>query len=81
MDATGDCDLAFAAGAATRYGNHGWVNLGTLGTRFGGIPAHVVLTADMIHGRREGGAGSAGVTGFTKERSVRRQACRCRGTS
>jgi hypothetical protein len=37
VDASGDCDLAFLAGAATRYGNHGFVNLGTLATRFGGI--------------------------------------------
>src|SRR5260370_29282183 len=37
VDASGDCDLAFFAGASTRYGNHGAVNLGTLGTRFGGI--------------------------------------------
>jgi len=37
VDATGDCDLAWLAGAATRYGNHGAVNLGTLGTRFAGF--------------------------------------------
>src|SRR5260370_12346485 len=37
VDASGDCDLAFFAGASTRYGNNGAVNLGTLGTRFGGI--------------------------------------------
>lgn len=69
VDATGDCDLAFAAGAATRYGNHGWVNLGTLGTRFGGIPSHVVVTADMITDAVRA-ARERGVTGFTKERSV-----------
>ena len=39
VDATGDGELAHQAGAATRYGNHGFANLGTLGTRFGGIPA------------------------------------------
>ena len=37
VDATGDSDLAVRAGASTRYGNHGFTNLGTLGTRFGGI--------------------------------------------
>jgi hypothetical protein len=37
VDATGECDLAHLAGASTRYGNHGFANLGTLGTRFGGI--------------------------------------------
>ncbi len=39
VDATGDGELAHLAGAATRYGNHGFANLGTLGTRFGGIAA------------------------------------------
>jgi hypothetical protein len=42
----GDCDLAFFAGASTRYGNHGAVNLETLGARFGGIPSDVVVTTD-----------------------------------
>lgn len=45
VDATGECDLAFFAGASTRYGNHGFINLGTLGTRFGGIKADADLTA------------------------------------
>src|SRR5258708_16271482 len=40
VDATSECDLAFFAGASTRYGNHGFVNLGTLGTRVGGIKPH-----------------------------------------
>ena len=45
VDATGDGDLACLAGAATRYGNHGAINLGTLGMRFGGIATdtHVAL--------------------------------------
>ena len=38
VDASGEGDLAQFAGAATRYGNDGAVNLGTLATRFGGIP-------------------------------------------
>ena len=37
VDASGDCDLAFFAGASTRYGNDGALNVGTLGTRFGGL--------------------------------------------
>ncbi len=45
VDASGDCDLAFFAGAATRYGNHGHINLGTLGTRFGGIKPGADLDA------------------------------------
>ena len=36
VDASGGCDLAAFSGAATRYGNGGAVNLGTLGTRFEG---------------------------------------------
>jgi hypothetical protein len=46
VDASGECDLAFFAGAATRYGNHGFINLGTLGTRFGGIKADADLSAE-----------------------------------
>jgi hypothetical protein len=46
VDATGECDLAFFAGASTRYGNHGFVNLGTLGTRFGGIKPDADLSAE-----------------------------------
>lgn len=38
VDCSGDCDLAFHSGASTRYGNHGAVNLGSLASRFGGIP-------------------------------------------
>src|SRR5258706_8240018 len=38
VDASGDCDLACFAGASTRYGTHWTANLGTLATRFGGIP-------------------------------------------
>src|SRR5882672_7757411 len=43
VDASGDCDLAFFGGASTRYGNHGAVNLGTLGTRFGGIASDIQI--------------------------------------
>ena len=48
VDCTGDGDLAAHAGAGTRYGNPDGVNLGSLGTRFGGIPAEVAVTADDI---------------------------------
>jgi len=48
VDASGDCDLAFLAGASTRYGNSGHANLGTLGTRFGGIPADVEVSGDAF---------------------------------
>jgi hypothetical protein len=45
VDASGDCDLAHFAGASTRYGNQGFINMGTLGTRFGGIPRDVPVSA------------------------------------
>jgi hypothetical protein len=45
VDASGDGDLAYFAGASTRYGNHGVINMGTLGTRFGGIPREVPVSA------------------------------------
>lgn len=48
VDASGEGDLAFFGGASTRYGNEGLVNLGTLGTRFGGIGKDVVVTADQL---------------------------------
>ena len=41
VDASGEGDVAFFADAATRYGNDGIVDLGGLGTRFGGIPREV----------------------------------------
>lgn len=47
VDCSGDCDLAFYAGASTRYGNHGTVNLGSLGIRFGGIPHNVTPKASV----------------------------------
>ena len=37
VDCSGDGDLAFHSGASTRYGNHGHINMGSLGTRFGGL--------------------------------------------
>ncbi len=48
VDCSGDGDLAAFGGASTRYGNADGVNLGTLGCRFGGIPADVLVTVDQI---------------------------------
>jgi hypothetical protein len=48
VDASGDCDLATFAGASVRYGNGSHVNLGTLGTRYGGIPAGVEIDAERF---------------------------------
>ena len=47
VDCSGDADLAFHCGASTRYGNHGAVNLGSLATRFGGLPWNVAPTARL----------------------------------
>jgi hypothetical protein len=49
VDASGDCDLAAFSGASTRYGNSGAVNLGTLGTRFGGVAADADISAESVH--------------------------------
>jgi FAD dependent oxidoreductase len=49
VDASGDCDLAAFGGASTRYGNGGAVNLGTLGTRFGGVAADADISAESVH--------------------------------
>ena len=69
VDASGEGDLAFFAGAATRYGNDGLVNLGTLGTRFGGIPKDVTVTADQFTAAIQA-AKAAGRGPFSKDRSV-----------
>ena len=47
VDCSGDADLAFHCGASVRYGNHGTINLGSLATRFGGIPPDVKPTAAL----------------------------------
>jgi hypothetical protein len=69
VDASGDCDLAFFAGASTRYGNHGAVNLGTLGTRFGGIaPEADVSAGSVTEAIRK--AKARGVHPISKDRSL-----------
>jgi len=69
VDASGDCDLACFGGASTRYGNHGDVNLGTLGTRFGGIALDIQVSADMLV-QAVGAARARGLGPITKDRSV-----------
>jgi len=69
VDASGDCDLAFFAGGSTRYGNRGAVNLGTLGTRFGGIPKDVVVTSEQLHSAVVA-ARARGQGPLSKDRSV-----------
>jgi FAD dependent oxidoreductase len=69
VDASGEGDLAELAGAATRYGNDGAVNLGTLATRFGGIPRDVTVSAAEITAAVQA-ARAAGRGPFSKESSV-----------
>jgi hypothetical protein len=69
VDTSGEGDLADLAGASVRYGNDGAVNLGTLGTRFGGIPKEVTVSADQITAAVQA-ARAAGRGPFSKERSV-----------
>lgn len=69
VDASGEGDLAELAGAATRYGNDGAVNLGTLATRFGGIPRDVTVSAAEITAAVQA-ARLAGHGPFSKESSV-----------
>ena len=69
VDATGECDLAFFAGASTRYGNHGFVNLGTLGTRFGGIAPEADLSEETWHNAIHA-AKQAGVGPLSKDTSM-----------
>src|SRR5947209_422216 len=65
VDASGDCDLAHLAGASTRYGNDGAVNLGTLGTRFGGIAPNADISAESVTAIIEA-ARRRGLGGLTK---------------
>jgi len=69
VDASGEGDLGGFAGAATRYGNDGAVNLGTLATRFGGIPRDAAVSADQLTAAVQA-ARSAGRGPFSKDRSV-----------
>jgi FAD dependent oxidoreductase len=48
VDGSGECDLAAFAGASTRYGTHGFIEAGTLGMRFGGVPADLIPNHDDL---------------------------------
>jgi hypothetical protein len=69
VDASGEADLAHFAGATVRYGNHGVVQVGTLGVRFGGIPADIEpdpqLWADAVRSAKRAGIGP-----LSKERGL-----------
>src|SRR6185437_3089672 len=69
VDTSGEGDLAALAGAATRYGNDGAVNLGTLSTRFGGVPRDVTIAADRFTAAVQA-ARAAGKGPFSKDKSV-----------
>ncbi|MGW5647999.1 FAD-dependent oxidoreductase [Saccharopolyspora sp. NPDC003752] len=66
VDATGEADLAHHAGAEVRYGNDGWVQNGTLGVRFGGIPVDAEVTREAI-GAAVRAAKKAGAPDLTAE--------------
>jgi hypothetical protein len=67
VDASGEADLAHQAGAEVRYGNDGWVLNGTLGVRFGGIPAQASMTraalSEAVRAAKESGVSE--LTGHT----------------
>ncbi|MFT4726649.1 MAG: hypothetical protein ACI9UN_001144 [Granulosicoccus sp.] len=68
VDCTGEGDLLAQSGADTRYGNGEHVNLGTLSTRFGGIPVDVdVGILDIAEAVERLGSGREHLT---KDRSV-----------
>src|SRR5258708_37639721 len=69
VDASGDCDLGFFAGASTRYGNNGAVNLGTLGTRFGGIAPEADLSSGTVT-QAPNNAKARGIHPISKHRST-----------
>lgn len=69
VDASGDCDLAAFAGASTRYGNDGTLNVATLGTRFGGLASDADVTAASVQRVIEE-AKARGVGPISKTKSV-----------
>src|ERR1700680_3902192 len=69
VDDSGDCDLAFFAGASTRYGNNGAVNLGTLGTRFGGVAPEADVSSETVTEAIQK-AKARGVHPISKDRSI-----------
>jgi hypothetical protein len=69
VDATGEADLAYLGGGAVRYGNDGWVQNGSLGVRFGGIPAETDVNQDSV-GRAVRAARLAGVGPLISDRGL-----------
>ena len=69
VDASGDCDLAAFAGASTRFGNDGTLNLATLGTRFGGVAPDADISAASVTRVIEE-ARARGVGPISKSKSV-----------
>ncbi|MBK1786617.1 FAD-dependent oxidoreductase [Prauserella cavernicola] len=75
VDATGEADLAHQGGADVRYGNDGWVLNGTLGVRFGGIPADVrvdraLMTTAIRAAKRAGRDDLTGESGLVARMPV-----------
>jgi hypothetical protein len=80
VDATGDGDLAAFAGASTRYGNHGHINIGTLAIRIGGVAAHVAVSpgawADVVRAAKARGVTPlTGETGFVGRIPISNDIC------
>src|SRR5260221_6627970 len=65
VDASGDCDLAFFAGASNRYGHDGALNLGTLATRFSRLSPQADISAEIVT-RAIGQAKARGVSPISK---------------
>ena len=69
VDASGDGDLAYFGGASTRYGNRGFINMGTLGMRFGGVPRGAEVSAARW-GEAIRAAKARGVRHLSKEKGL-----------
>ncbi len=80
VDASGDGDLAAFAGASTRYGNHGHLNIGTLAIRIGGVPADYPVSpgawAEIVRAAKARGVTPlSGETGFVGRLPVSNDIC------
>src|SRR5207245_1574395 len=61
--------LAYLGGASTRYGNRGFINMGTLGMRFGGVPRGAEVSAARW-GEAIRAAKARGVRHLSKEKGL-----------
>jgi hypothetical protein len=80
VDASGEGDLAAYAGASTRYGNHGSLNIGTLAIRIGGVPTDYAVSpgawAEAVRAAKARGvAPLTGETGFVGRLPISNDIC------